>query len=186
MGAGVDRQVPSGVPKIRILVPPDGSPAALAAHVRKLQDEGRTVLYLAADRPHRQVVPLLEQAGADVAAMQFLDVVTCMDGRVPAERPPNAVFLPSPTMLEMMAMRVEQVASRLKQPVVLVDSLNTLVLYNGAPAVQEFTHYLANRLRLRGVGGDFVIRDTKEGRPLHDQVATFTDERLTLAAKEVA
>ncbi len=166
---------------IRLLVPTaENAPSAIAHHVRGLQAAGRSVLYLAADRPYRQVAAQFAQAGVDVSTLHFVDVVTCMDGKVPAVRPPNTLFLPSPTMLEMMAMRIEQVTARLADPVVVVDSLNTLALYNGPSAVQEFSHYLANRLRARGVSGDFVLREGRDAASLRDQVATFTDEQLVL------
>ncbi|MEK6985287.1 MAG: ATPase domain-containing protein [Candidatus Thermoplasmatota archaeon] len=152
----------------------------MALHIRSLQAAGQSVLYLAADRPQRQLVASFEGAGVDAEKVEVLDVVTCMDGRVPSVKPARTTFLPSPTMLEMMAMRLEQMASRMTSPVVVVDSLNTLALYNGLGAVQEFSHYLANRLRTRSIAGDFIIRDGKDGKSLQEMVATFTDERLLL------
>lgn len=168
--------------RIRVLVPPsEGHVEAVAAHVRQLQADGRSVLYLAADRPYPTLERAFQRAGVDPAKVFFLDVVSCLDGRVPASPPRNAMFLQSPTMLEMMAMRIEQVAGRLGvQASVVIDSLNTLALYNGVPPVQEFSHYLANRLRTQGILGDFVIRDSQEGRLLHERVSGFTDERMEI------
>lgn len=164
-----------------LVPPPEGHVEAVAAHVRKLQSDGHAVLYLAADRPYPTLEKAFQRAGVDSAAVFFLDVVSCLDGRVPASPPRNALFLQSPTMLEMMAMRIEQVAGRLgAQACVVVDSLNTLALYNGVPPVQEFSHYLANRLRTQGIPGDFVIRDTQDGRLLHERVSGFTDERMEI------
>ncbi len=166
---------------IRILSAATDSPfTALAAYVGKAQEEGCTVLVVTSDRPQRQLAEVLGAAGVDLQRVHFLDVVTCMDGRPPVPAPLNTMFLPSPTMLEMMAMRIEQIAGRLPSPLVLVDSLSTLAFYNGPAAVQEFSHYLANRLRTRGIAADFLIRRTREGQALQDRVATFADGVVTL------
>jgi KaiC/GvpD/RAD55 family RecA-like ATPase len=154
---------------------------SVCAHARSLQAAGRSVIFVTADRPYRSLTASLREAGADPDAMFFLDAVSSVDGSGPKERPANAMFLPSPTMLEMLAMRIEQVAARTGPMAhVLLDSLNTLALYNGPLPVQEFSHYLANRLRSSGVPGDFVVRDTQDGRLLHDKVSSFTDRRIEI------
>lgn len=165
--------------KIRVLVPTESHAGFLAGLVRDLQ-AAHSVLVLSADRPSRTLLETFRAEGLDLARLHILDVVSMMDGRAPAERPANTTFLQSPTMLEMMAMRVEQIAGRMQDPHVVVDSLNTLALYNGVPAVQEFSHYLSNRLRTNAIPGDFIIRDNKEGRLLHEKVSGFTDEQAPL------
>lgn len=170
--------------QIRVVVPQAESHVrALAVLVRDLQRQGRRVLLVTADRPFRTLEVALVAEGADPAQVHFLDCVSAMDGQAPRERPSNATFMASPTMLEMMAMRVEQLAQRMGPTVhVVLDSLSTLALYNGVPPVQEFSHYLANRLRTHGVCGDLLVNDNQEGRLLQERVAGFVDARLVLEA----
>lgn len=169
---------------IRVLVPSDGSHvAALAAHVGDLQTQGRHVLFITTDRPYAVLERAFRAAGVDMERIHFLDTVSHLDGSAPIERPDNAHFLASPTMLEMVAMRTEQLANRLGDGVhVVLDSLNTLALYNGISPVQEFAHYLANRLRMYGLPGDYVARQNREGTELQEKIAGFTDERVALQA----
>lgn len=171
---------------IRVLVPSGGSHvAAMADHVRALQDAGRYVLFITTDRPYAVLERAFGQAGVDLERIHFLDTVSHLDGSAPIDRPDNAHFLASPTMLEMVAMRAEQLANRLGDGVhVVLDSLNTLALYNGISPVQEFAHYLANRLRTYGLPGDFVARQNREGAELQEKVAGFTDGRIVLDAPE--
>lgn len=165
--------------QIRVLVAaPDAHVLGVAHHMRELQDADRTVLLLTADRPFAHLSEALRKHGVDPEAVTFIDAVTCMDGNLPAQRPANVVFLQSPTMLEMMAMRVEQMFLRMTSPHVVVDSLSTLALYNGIPPVQEFSHYLANRLRTHAIPGDFVVRANQAGQELHDRIRGFTDDAL--------
>jgi KaiC/GvpD/RAD55 family RecA-like ATPase len=168
--------------QIRVVIPhPDSHVKALAGLVASLQKQGRRVLLVTADRPLRTLQAAFAAESIDVEQVHFLDCVSAMDGQAPAERPPNATFMASPTMLEMMAMRIEQLAQRLgADAYVVVDSLSTLAIYNGIPPVQEFSHYLANRLRTRSVPGDFIIMDNQDGRALQEKVAGFVDARHVL------
>lgn len=153
---------------------------ALGALVRRLQDAGKKVVFVSSDRPYHALSPLLREQGVAVEQVQFVDTVSSLSGSAPMQRTANALFLPSPTMLEMLAMRVEQAALRLGPGAhIVLDSLDTLSLYNGVHPVQEFSHYLANRLRSHGVHGDFVVREGPS-RELHDLVMAFTDERVEL------
>lgn len=172
--------------EVRVLIPTGTSPArTVGQHVRDLQARGKKVVFVAVDRPYRSVVQSLQDVGAEPAAVHFIDVVSAATGYAPNERPANAHFLASPTMLEMLAMRVEQVVARLGSDAhVVVDSLNTLALYNGEAPVQEFSHYLANRLRERRVPGDFIVREGHDSLALQSKVATFTDARIELPSRE--
>ncbi len=153
----------------------------LVHHIRALQAEGRAVILVTANRPFGALAPRLESAGVDLEEMVFVDTVTLTDGSRPHDAPRNVFFLHSPTMLEMVAMRIEQALSLDQRPAHLVlDSLNALQLYNGLPLVQEFAHYLINRLRTRGAAGDFIVLQTADGGILEQAVAGFMDGRHEL------
>ena len=174
------------VGRVRVIVPSGaGHLRSLATLVRGLQDQGRKVVFVSADRPYLTLTQSLRDAGVRTDEMHFVDAVSSMNGAAPAGRPANATFLPSPTMLEMLAMRIEQAALRLGPGAYMVlDSLDSLGLYNGLHPVQEFSHYLANRLRSQGVSGDFVVRHGPGGERLHDLVQSFTDDRVDLPLED--
>lgn len=174
--------------RVRVIVPiAGGHVRSLGSLVRRLQDDGKKVVFVSADRPYHAWAQSLREQGVAIELVHFVDAVSSLSGSAPAHRPSNATFLPSPTMLEMLAMRVEQAALRFGPGAHMVlDSLDTLSLYNGANPVQEFSHYLANRLRLHGINGDFVVHDGPAGRQMHDLVLSFTDDRLELPPGDAA
>ncbi len=166
------------MPRIRtVVLPSDAHVASVSAFVARLQQHGRQVVYVTANRPVSSLIAGFEAAGADPAAVLFLDAVSCLDGGMP-ERAPNIRYIRSPTMLEMIAMHTEQAASNLEPGHVIIDSLNALSIYNGAMPVQEFSHFLANRLRHRGVKADFMVADNQEGTDLGNLLSSFVDERI--------
>ncbi len=156
---------------------------SLVQYLRDLLSQGKSVVLVTSNRPHRSVVERLKEHGVDPDDVFVLDAISCIDGAQPADRPDNVLFLQSPTMLEMIAMRTEQIVGRQPGQVhVVLDSLNSLRLYNGVEPVQEFCHYLANRLRSRDASASFVVLDNAEGHELEARVSSFTDGRVTLEA----
>lgn len=154
---------------------------SLAAHVRRLQQAG-PVLFVTADRPLGSWTAPWTTAAVDPAKVFVIDAVSAMGGQQPTPRPANATFLPSPVMLEMLLLRIEQLIVRHAPARVVVDSLNTLAFYNGPSAVQAFAHYLANRLRGHGVGADLVLCEAPEAAGLRDRLAPFIDGQVALEA----
>lgn len=167
----------AGVGRVGVIVPAAGGHLrSLALLTVALQREGKRVVFVSADRPYQSLTRLLAEHGVSVDRLHVVDAVSSLNGAAPMTRPANATFLPSPTMLEMLAMRVEQAALRQGEGAhVILDSLDTLCLYNGAHPVQEFAHYLANRLRAQGISGDLVARDGPVGKQMQGLVASFTD-----------
>ncbi len=145
-------------------------------HLRSLG--GQHVLYVAIDRPYAGAVRALEEAGIDTRHFWFLDAITAASGIRP-EAAANVMFVQSPTMLEMVAMRAEQIIRRMESATVVVDSLNALVLYNGREPVQEFAHYLGNRLRSLDADLDLVVLDNETGSQIREGLSSFLDSTLT-------
>lgn len=170
------RGAPSIVSTVRVVVTAEeGHFQSLAEHVLRLQSAGEHVVFVTANLPYASVAQRLAAAGVDLGRMMFIDAITRSDGSRPDDAPDNVYFLQSPTMLEMIAMRVEQALARSGGGHVVLDSLNALQLYNGLPMVQEFSHYMINRLRTHGVGADLVVLASADGRMLEQAVAGFTD-----------
>ena len=162
-------------PEIVVVVAPVEQPvAALAQQVRARQGTAGTVLYLAADRPSGMLRAAFAKAGVAMDRIHFLDAVTGLDGKIP-ERGPDVTYVPSPTMLEMLAMRLEQLVGKLSRPHIIVDSLTALALYSGSGPVQQFSHYVGNRMRSHGLSADLIVAATEEGAQLQALVAGHTD-----------
>lgn len=165
---------------VQVLVPQERSHLpALARHVAGLQAAGHPVVFVTADRPSHVVRRVFEEASVDGGRVHCIDVITGLSGTQEAAE--NTTYLASPTMLEMIAIRIEQALCRMGPGSrVVLDSLNTLALYNGVEPMQEFTHFLANRLHLLGSGADLVVRDNADGAVILGRIECFLDGRQEL------
>lgn len=129
-----------------------------------------------ANRPAPLLRDSLKGAGVDLTDVVFVDAISAMTGMPPAPEP-DVHHVESPTMLEKMTLRAERalrgVAGRRR--FLLLDSLSTLAMYNGVPAVTEFTHNLATRLRLLGVEGALLLVENVGQADLRDAVQPLFD-----------
>lgn len=150
-----------------------GKGPGVARYVGGLQSQGIRVLYVTADLPASILVPQLVSKGVDVGLLVVVDAISGIKGNLARAPAPPVLFVASPTMLEMIAMRVGKVTSDHKRWHVVVDSLDALALYNGAGPVQEFAHHLANVLREARVDGTLLVRG--EAGDLRVRVSQFMD-----------
>lgn len=162
----------------------EGTIDALVKRIQYVQGAGpRKVLVVSASWTHRDLRKTFDAAG--IRDVMVLDLLSTMLGIMPDTRPGDAVFVPSPTMLEMTAMRVEQMHRMMGGDVhVIVDSLDSLVRYSPRKSVEEFTHYLVNRLRSLDASGDLFVNDVEDGRKLLEAARPYTDGTLPIEAKQ--
>lgn len=147
--------------------------------VQDVQGEGCDVLLISANTAYKDLDAALAKHG--VSDVRILDVLTTSLGLVPEPRPDHAVFVPSPTMLEMTAMRMEQIRRIMGPDVhIIVDCLDALTRSNPVHAVEEFTHYLVNRMRSMDVPGDLWVTDSEDGKRLAEAAHPFTDGNILL------
>lgn len=152
---------------IRVVVTGADAGQAVWNHLDSLPS-GRTVIFVSLLRPQDQVRPHIDEAA------WIIDAITCTSG-VPPPQVDHTMFLQSPTMLEMLAMRVEQLAGRVENAHVVIDNLNAACMYNGLGPTQEFVHYIGNRLRGHGVPMDLLLREGSDAEALKAGLKSFVD-----------
>lgn len=138
-------------------------------------------VFLTANRPHHALRDLLGQEGIDASKFTFIDCVSSMTGIAPPAEP-GVLHIESPTMMEKMAMRADQVLRRSagRRRFVLLDSLSTLSVYNGANTVAEMAHNLITRLRMQSVGAALILVEKQAGEELLDTVKPLCDNVVRL------
>jgi KaiC/GvpD/RAD55 family RecA-like ATPase len=147
--------------RVRVVeVPPIGSGrlAALGREIRRLQEKGRSILYVSVERPAELVLAGLEAAGTDRQRIFLLDAVSSMSGARVSPDPDRILFVAGPDLLETLALRAEKVIrAKSDGPAhIIIDSVEAFSLYNDVDSLRQIVHYIINRLE-EGVGLDFVV-----------------------------
>lgn len=149
--------------------------AALQELCRTLLGRFQDGVIVTANRPYQSLREGFATAGLDVSRLRFVDCVTSLTGLVPPPDP-HALHIESPTLLEKLSMRTEQLLRRQSHSrFLLVDSLSTLAVYNGADAVAEFTHNLVTRLRMQRIPAALLLVRQPGGQGLLDTVEPLCD-----------
>ncbi len=142
-------------------------------------------VFLTANRPTETLRPAFEEAGISLRGIHFLDCVSSLTGIAPVASP-QTVFIESPTLLEKMFMRADQVLRRQPGPrrFFIVDSLSSLAVYNGAQPVMEMMHALVGRLRLQRIGAAFLLVERQSDGALRDALSPLCDAVVRLDASQ--
>lgn len=126
--------------------------------VRQLLAEGRVGIYVTINKPSASVSRMLEKSGLSGEFLVFVDCVTQYAGGG-SRRIEKTVFV-SPRNLTGISVAInEMVRSIPGKKFVIVDSLNTLSSYHSPEILQQFAHFLANRIRMQDIRGALLIAD---------------------------
>lgn len=135
-------------------------------------------LFVCANRPHRAVRDNAPK-GVDMGRFQYLDCVSAMTGIAPAPEP-GVHFVESPTMLEKIGLRAEQMLKRSGDGphILILDSLSTLSVYSDVQAVAEMVHTLVTRLRRLHAGAALILVERQAPAGLLDAIAPLCDRTV--------
>ena len=164
----------------RLAIPSGDEPDAVADHVARLQADGASVVFVTIKHTATVVAASMAARGVDLERLDIVDAISPAQVAVPDVR---VTYIGSPTLLEMVALRTEKIAARDEKSHVVLCCLNTLLDYNHRQAVDQFVHYLAQRLQERGTPIDFVLQPASEGgEALERRTKPFVGGRIELVA----
>ncbi len=117
-------------------------------------------IYVSSNRSAQNLTQELQRYGNDLASMMQAGRLFIVDlvSRNVGEREINgAVYVSSPSELSAAQMAIEGVINKWntepKNTWLVIDSIPTLLIFNGAGALLHFLHFLVGRLRVLGYTG---------------------------------
>ncbi|HLC47882.1 MAG TPA: ATPase domain-containing protein [Candidatus Norongarragalinales archaeon] len=141
-------------------------------------------IYVTFNRPYESLTQVLKKEKLDVGRLYFLDLITQTSGKR-GERTENCIFLPSPKNLTELSIALTQLVERMEQKnrFIFMDSLSTMLIYNSAGTVAQFTHFLVSKMRLWKVGMILVSLEKETDKKLIDDLSQFCDKVITIGKK---
>lgn len=135
-------------------------------------------LFVCANRPHGAVRDNAPR-GVDMERFQYLDCVSALTGVLPPAQP-GVHFVESPTMLEKIGLRAEQMLRRSGEGkrILILDSLSTLSVYSDVQAVAEMVHNLVTRLRRLHAGAALILVERQAPDGLQDAIVPLCDRTV--------
>ncbi len=110
-------------------------------------------IYVSLNVGYERLCKNLEKSGIETSQLFFIDAVSKTAGK--ETRSSNVVYVSGAEALTEMSLSITEAVNKGSFDFLLVDSLNTLLLYNGLETVERFCHYLCNKLDSYKIGGLF-------------------------------
>ena len=110
-------------------------------------------VYICATRGAVEIIEAFETIGIDVSNIQFIDLVSSGILGGTDVQYPNVTFIDSPIMLESVLLRTlyRLRIANTERNFVLIDSVNSLAIYNEERMLAEYLHTFINTFRQREI-----------------------------------
>lgn len=129
-------------------------------------------IYVTVNRPCENLTTLLGKHGVDITKLYFIDAISAIatDHMV---NTPQCIYLENPQNLTELSITLTELVKRIpgEHNFLFMDSLSTLILYNGMGSVRKFAHFLATRMRSLNLSGVFISLEEETDKQL---IAHFT------------
>ncbi len=153
------------------------------ALVQQLSDLQMRTIVITVNQPSPTLKTLYRKNGIDISRVIFIDAITKYAlGGLP-EDIDNAIFVSSPSNLTEIGIGVTEMLKENpdEKTCVIVDSVNTMLVYLPGASVLKFIHFLSSKLRLMNSIGVFLVVEDGIDPALLTQLTTFADEVLEVA-----
>ena len=148
------------------------------ALVRELTGSGYRVLVLTINHPSPILKDIYKKHDIDCSEVYFIDAITKHAmGSLPLDLD-RAIFIDWPGNIKDIGAGVVEMLedSPPEKTCVLIDSLNTMVIYVSPEQLSQFIHFLTSRLRLLNYSGILLAVEDGLGEPMMTQMVSFSDE----------
>jgi len=138
-------------------------------------------VYITINKPSNFIEKELKKFKINSDNIYFVDLISGRSKETPC---PNCSFINSPSNLTMLGITFTQAAKMLQkeiaeQPIfIIVDSLNTFLVYNDEKSVKKFFHFLISKSRELGSKCILFSADTAEMKSVNTLVAGFSDRTI--------
>jgi KaiC/GvpD/RAD55 family RecA-like ATPase len=143
--------------------------------------KGLHTIYVTCTIPSKSIINALEILEVDISKVYFVDCVSSMMMGL-SERHERTVYVESPSMLEMMMLKIEFLVRKLKQDnvVVILDSINSLAIHNNPKVLSEFLHILINHLRSKNAYTILFAMQEYTNEEIRNMIDLVADQTINL------
>jgi hypothetical protein len=133
-------------------------------------------VYVSLNKPYNYLKTCLEKKKVNEKKLFFVDCVTRSTPEVD-----NCVFLHTQQSLMNLSISISRVFKQNKPDFLIMDSLNTLVLYNGTGPALRFAHFLITRLREKKISGVLLAVAEEENSKVINELSQMCDNVIDLS-----
>lgn len=150
--------------------------------IKKVSMEGYSIIIVTTNQLAEILRKSYEKNGIDLDKIYFVDTVTKYAlGRNPDEIP-QCRFINNPANLTDIGIAVTETLKSLqgKKVCMLLDSINSMLIYLSSQNITKFIHFITNKIRLLNFTGIFLAMEKGLDPDVFTQLVTFVDEVIDM------
>lgn len=131
--------------------------------------------YITVNTPYQSMVKLLKSKNINDRNLFFVDCITdYLREKEAIVR--NCYFVNSPANLTEVGIALEPIFKDSSHNFLILDSVDTLAVYNNFETVAKFAHFLAGKLRFHNMSGMLLAVEEKSDEKLINELSVFCDK----------
>ena len=143
--------------------------------VKKLICSFPKICYITINQPYVSIVELLEKNGIKTENIFFIDPITPEREQRPHK---NCIFVSSPAALTELGVSITTLLYTKKFDCFILDSLNTLMVYNKEWEVLRFLHTFVTKLKTKNCMAIITCLEAEKESEVVKNLAMFIDKFL--------
>ncbi len=135
--------------------------------------------YITINKPYQSILKILKSNNINDRNVFFIDCITEYLKEKDAIVG-NCKFIDSPANLTDVGITLTPILKDDAYKFLMIDSLDTMMLYNDFGTVVKFAHYITGKLRLHNMSGVLLAVEEKSEEKLINGLGQFCDKVITV------
>ena len=168
---------PEKMQNIILIIPDEKYKETITNLIKELVGLKKTVCFVSVNKTKNALEKELKEKKVSTEKVYFVDCVSksISKGRVKWSDE-KTQYIDNPTSLTQMSLAIFNLFERVKIDFFVLDSINTLLIYNTEKDILKFVHHTTGKLKESSQSGIFVFLKQETNEKLLKEFAQFTDK----------
>jgi len=157
---------------------------AVMESARFMLEDNKKGVYVTVSHPCKFILNEMRERDINTGNLLFVDCITSVSGFHIAGgfEDNNCLFAKSPSELDQISRQINSLLEKIKydEKFLIIDCISTLLIYNSASSVREFTMSLADKLRFEGADGIIVTIKKEIPDDLKENLVSICDGSVSV------
>ena len=162
---------------IILIVPDEKYQETIKGVLKELTSAKKTVCFVSVNKTKKAIEKELKDNGINLENIYFIDCVSksISKGKI-SWSDEKTQYIDNPKALTQISLAIFQLFDKTKIDFLLLDSVNTLLIYNNENDVLKFVHHTTGKLKEAGKTGIFAYLKEGVNEKLMKKLSQFSDK----------
>ena len=144
--------------------------------ILRSKTRNKKVIYVTTNKPYNHIVNELKKAKIQHSKFFFIDCISQYVGIKKGEEK-NCLYVESPSNLTAIGVAIDTSTRNISgKPILIIDSLSTLLIHNSANMIGKFSNFIINKMRSSNVDTVILLLESDMDKEIIKQVESVADE----------